>query len=251
MGQLEKYGLYVLCLLIFLILGVTLWGSGEIGAKEKKARLDSNDLNATAGAKGSKAAQLAKSGPAKSGPAESGPERVGQKPDFRALLKPNDAPRKAPEKKPDTPKPGVGGGTVTTEPIVTPPVTPPATRQTHEIVRGDSFERVALQRLGDRRLFVEIARLNPNVDPRKMLPGQKLQLPTGEEVERFLSKRGGTARPAVVAGTAYVITKGDTFDGIARRLLGASKRAKEIQQLNPGVDPTNLKIGSTIRLPKK
>ncbi len=26
MGQLEKYGLYVLCLLIFLILGVTLWG---------------------------------------------------------------------------------------------------------------------------------------------------------------------------------------------------------------------------------
>ena len=26
MGQLEKYGLYVLCLVIFLILGVTIWG---------------------------------------------------------------------------------------------------------------------------------------------------------------------------------------------------------------------------------
>ena len=26
MGQLEKYGLYVMCLVIFLILGVTLWG---------------------------------------------------------------------------------------------------------------------------------------------------------------------------------------------------------------------------------
>ena len=29
MGQLEKYGLYVLCLVIFLILGVTLWGGGD------------------------------------------------------------------------------------------------------------------------------------------------------------------------------------------------------------------------------
>ena len=26
MGQLEKYGLYVLCLVIFLILGVAMWG---------------------------------------------------------------------------------------------------------------------------------------------------------------------------------------------------------------------------------
>ena len=26
MGQLEKYGLYVLCLVIFLILGVAIWG---------------------------------------------------------------------------------------------------------------------------------------------------------------------------------------------------------------------------------
>src|SRR5262245_54283598 len=32
MGQLEKYGLYVLCLVIFLILGVTIWGGGEVPA---------------------------------------------------------------------------------------------------------------------------------------------------------------------------------------------------------------------------
>ena len=30
MGQLEKYGLYVLCLVIFLILGVTIWGGGDL-----------------------------------------------------------------------------------------------------------------------------------------------------------------------------------------------------------------------------
>ena len=29
MGQLEKYGLYVMCLVIFLILGVSLWDVRE------------------------------------------------------------------------------------------------------------------------------------------------------------------------------------------------------------------------------
>ncbi len=46
MGQLEKYGLYVLCLLIFLILGVTLWGSGTVGAFEKNRKSSAQHLKA-------------------------------------------------------------------------------------------------------------------------------------------------------------------------------------------------------------
>ena len=30
MGQLERYGLYVLCIVIFLILGVALWGGDPV-----------------------------------------------------------------------------------------------------------------------------------------------------------------------------------------------------------------------------
>ena len=32
MGQLERYGLYVLCLVIFLILGVAIWGGDPVAA---------------------------------------------------------------------------------------------------------------------------------------------------------------------------------------------------------------------------
>jgi LysM repeat protein len=45
------------------------------------------------------------------------------------------------------------------------------------------------------------------------------------------------------------VRKGDTLSAIARRELGAASRAKEIQALNPGLDPAKLKVGQSIQLP--
>ena len=55
MGQLERYGLYVLCLVIFLILGVAMWGDGNTvaakvgagnGARSVAGLADPSDDNA-------------------------------------------------------------------------------------------------------------------------------------------------------------------------------------------------------------
>jgi LysM repeat protein len=64
------------------------------------------------------------------------------------------------------------------------------------------------------------------------------------------------AAPAVGAAPAgskaYVVQAGDKgFYPISRKLFGNTKRVKEIQALNPGVDPTKLKVGQTIYVPEK
>ena len=52
--------------------------------------------------------------------------------------------------------------------------------------------------------------------------------------------------PAAPAAQEYVIAKGDTFSSIAKK-LGVSVKA--IEQANPDVQPTKLKIGQKIQVP--
>ncbi|MCA8977558.1 MAG: LysM peptidoglycan-binding domain-containing protein [Planctomycetes bacterium] len=254
MGQLEKYGLYVLCLLIFLILGVTLWGSGEIKDRGARERSVSKDLNATTVGD---EVERSNGGRPIDATAGSGGGNKAALPDFKALLQPQTPPKKDPTigKGGRAVDVGEGGGPNQPEvPVVNPepPAPPPAStaRGTHVIKSGDNFESIALKYFGERLLRVEISRLNPKLDPRRLQVDQEVVLPSAAEVEQFLAKRR-PSRPTTVVGSSYTIVGGDTIEGIASRLLGSRKRSKEIQDLNPGVDPTNLKIGSTLRLPKK
>jgi len=48
---------------------------------------------------------------------------------------------------------------------------------------------------------------------------------------------------------SYTIKKGDLLRSIARAQLGDEGRWKEIQSLNPGLDPTRLMVGASIKLP--
>ncbi len=48
----------------------------------------------------------------------------------------------------------------------------------------------------------------------------------------------------------YTIQKGDTLWSIARTQLGDGKRYKEIMELNPGLEPNKLRIGTVIKLPE-
>jgi LysM repeat protein len=58
-------------------------------------------------------------------------------------------------------------------------------------------------------------------------------------------------RPVEGAGGTYTVQKGDTFYGISRKLFGDNSKAKEIQAMNPGLDPTKLKVGQVINVPEK
>ncbi|MEM1099659.1 MAG: LysM peptidoglycan-binding domain-containing protein [Planctomycetota bacterium] len=47
----------------------------------------------------------------------------------------------------------------------------------------------------------------------------------------------------------YTVRSGDTFEGIARRELGASSRWVALAKANPTVDPLKLRVGDVLRLP--
>ncbi len=49
----------------------------------------------------------------------------------------------------------------------------------------------------------------------------------------------------------HVVAKGDTLGALAQRYLGTTKRWAEIQEANPGLDPENLTVGSTLTIPAK
>ena len=51
--------------------------------------------------------------------------------------------------------------------------------------------------------------------------------------------------------TAWQIEAGDTYAAIARKQLGDLRRADELKDLNPDIDPQRLRIGQTIWLPPR
>lgn len=267
MGQLEKYGLYVLCLVIFLILGVTIWGGGELPQSNRR---------------GSVGAELNAGGPGGPGPAgrpnTGSPAQTGTV--LGLLQQPKNDPKKNEARTPPAPvvqSSGDGtGATGAVSPAADrakePPQVSSDARPTHKVQSGDSFESIAKKLYGSASLRTEIARLNPRVEPTRMRLGQELLLPTKAEAEQILGRaatsdadKGGAKAvaikeasakksppvPAIVAGTTYTVAKGDTLESIAVRQLGSRTRLDDLREANPSVDPTKMKIGQKIQLPKK
>lgn len=268
MGQLEKYGLYVLCLVIFLILGVTLWGGGDTASPSRKQE-------AQTPIRAPNPVTPPPSTPAPSSAVE--PKVV----DITGLLQPevrgNEPKKSAPVA--DAPKAGDepkgAAGEATKEPVAE------AKPTTYKVQTGDTFESIARSKLGDPKRQTEIAKLNPTVKPNRMRVGQDLVLPgakpAGKAVEPVIdanAKKSATPKDATAkaadaktagakpadakdsskdagAERSYVVGKGDTFGRIAQTQLGSSKRIDEIRELNPNVDPTRMRVGQRIKLPKK
>jgi LysM repeat protein len=194
--------------------------------------------------------------------AKTGTDRVGQDPSRSDLPKPAPA-DKAADKANGQAGNGQGDGDKAS-------ATPaPATKRGSYVVQsGDSFDSIARTKLGSASLRAELQRLNPKVVPSKMQVGQELVLPSPAELALVTApvavgkdkvakeaavKLDGGSKPIVEAAAdrAYTIGKGDTFERIARAELGSSKRVEELRELNPTVDPTRLRIGQRIKLPKK
>lgn len=162
-----------------------------------------------------------------------------------------------------------------TPPVGDSKVSPAAPEQTYILRQGETLYAVARKHYGNGSFSSQLAEYNRDALPANLIPkaGTKLRIPdksvllalAGRKAEPVVTnppaKAGQDAGPAegnskkpdpkAVASKPYVVKGGDTLDKISSRLLGTSKRWKEILDLNPGLDPKKLKVGQTIKVPAK
>lgn len=252
MGQLEKYGLYVLCLVIFLILGVTIWGGGDVPQKSPAASIRAPGAPAAVpppAVGGTPVRTLAETllGGAANEPSRGSPVAGTGSSKTAGLLDatserngPNDPPKTDPKAAPKV------------EPKVDPKPEPKVV--TYKVQEGDTYGSLARTRLGKESLWTEIQKLNPAIKPEKLRAGTEIQLPTSAAVAAEAKAQKGLDKPLVPApagGRGYLVKKGDSFARIAKVELGSDKRVNELMELNPSVAPEKLKPGMTLQLPKK
>ena len=116
----------------------------------------------------------------------------------------------------------------------------------HVIAQGESFASLAKQynTTADR-----IQKLNPDVDPRKILIGQKIRVKGNKPLvkEEKKAEVKAEATPASSGEAVYhTVEAGETMGHIAFKYEGATQ--KSIEALNPDIDPTKLQIGQKIRV---
>jgi len=260
MGQLEKYGLYVLCLLIFLIIGVSIWGDPA-----SAAALEPKKVDPKVAAKDSTQPPLDLSklmSSVKPAP------NVGGSPEPKngeLQLDPKSGGGNEPKK--NEPKADVknDGGKTDGK----------STRPVHTIKAGDTLESIA-KTIGDARLVPVLLELNPKLNPKALAVGKEVVLPTPAEIaarkvaekpaadskpvadkgakaddKKSDDKKAAKSEPVAGGARTYKIEQGDTLEGLAKRLLGNAKRVDDIKALNPSLDPTHLRIGQLVKLPAK
>jgi len=101
----------------------------------------------------------------------------------------------------------------------------------YQIRSGDTFN--ALARRFNTTVDALIA-VNPGVNPNNLLIGKSICIPIRRSIV------------PCSAGSRYIIKPGDTYSKLSQK-YGLSVGA--ITALNPGVDPSNLRIGQIICLP--
>ncbi len=243
MGQIEKYGLYVLCLVIFLILGVAIFGgdpqpahagtgggalplvgtgNGTGGGSGTPARSQEGGTGGAAGTDiGSAIASLSGGRTGSEAPLPGGPGNQGRQP----------------------------------EPAPTP--TPDTTRGRHTIQKDDVLERIAEQKLGSRAHVAAILRVNPDLDPRKLQIGKEIVLPSKADLAAGAPpapapKDTPTPKPAAGDGWVwYTVQKNDTYEGISRKLFKDVRHVDDIKRLNPDQNPLRIRPGMELKVPAR
>jgi len=246
MGQLERYGLYVLCLVIFLILGVAIWGSdpqelrsgytlATVGSESEVKTPDSYRSDVTTYAKAQAKKATTKHEAARQAMFEPAP-----------VVDPVVDPVVAPVMVPADP-------VVVPAPIVETkkadkPVVIVAAKY-HTIAEGDNFSSLARHYLKDKNLYHRIAAANPKLNPRILKPGTRIVIPARTE-----PAAGARSSSSVVAGKTYKVMKGDSPWRIAEKYVGAGKAnaySQRIIKLNGITNLKQLTPGDIIKLPSR
>jgi LysM repeat protein len=122
------------------------------------------------------------------------------------------------------------------------PVPPVVSGQEYTIVKGDTFASVA------KKFSVSVKAIqdaNPNVDPKKLKIGQKIQVPASTGSAAVAPTPMAT--PSVSGEQTYKVKSGDTLTKIAK---AHDTTVKAIQSAN-NLTTTSIKVGQTLKIPMK
>jgi len=230
MGQLERYGLYVLCLVIFLILGVAIWGSDP--RELRKHNLVNNEV-----------VKVKTQDDHRKDVRDYAQEQV------RTSIVKHEAAEDAmfqKAKRPPHPVDNASGQRPKVEipKAVEPKHVPEEVVTEHIVAEGDNFSSLAKSYLNNADLYYQIAAANPKLDPKQLKIGARVVIP--KRVVR--SKKGSVG----ASGDTHKVRDGESPWLIAKKYVGAGKAyaySQRIIKLNGISDPQKLSAGTVIKLP--
>jgi nucleoid-associated protein YgaU len=144
------------------------------------------------------------------------------------------------------------------EPVEPGKVIPPPTAGDEYVIReGDTFETIAKERYGDRRLWKLIADANPTVKERTLRPGKKVVIPQKPEpgtepLSPALTDGPAAPLPSPTAPRVYEVQPGDTLTGISKKLFNTTRHHMRIFEANRDKlnDPNELSVGMKLSIPE-
>lgn len=254
MGQLERYGLYVLVVVIFLILGVAIMGNdGEPLSTRDELAVAGGLPDGAAFESVSRSDELSELfGPSRD--TKFTPRPLDQEPD--ASSQPEDPPQADPRQSGSGETGNHGRNDAGTDPAAAQSptstgndaprreATPP---RTHTVRRGDTFEGIAKRMYGDGTKWRAIAAANPTVDERRLPLGRELVIPS-LPVEAD-AKRGDEPTAASAGVRHHSVQPGENFETIARRYYHREGLWQRIADANPGVEATRIQVGTKLVIP--
>ena len=170
MGQLERYGLYVLCLVIFLILGVAIWGGDPVAASPLPVVIFSDEDGEEV--------------PVVVGPSEEDrffdteSSDVMRSADLFEIARASDITDRISDAR--------GDASSGPESLVEIESSSGSGVTIHRVAEGETIGGIAQSRLGSVRYAPNITKLNPGINPLRMKVGVELRLPS----KASLSKEG-------------------------------------------------------------
>ncbi|MHC4914221.1 MAG: LysM peptidoglycan-binding domain-containing protein [Planctomycetota bacterium] len=122
---------------------------------------------------------------------------------------------------------------------------------------GDSAWKLSKRFYGSGIHWPRIKKANPGVNFNNLKVGTRLTIP---ERPGSGTDAGDEAPPAAESAPAaesvgghriHTVASGESLYVIARDRLGSGMRYREIEKLNPGVDPRALKVGQKLKIPAR
>ncbi len=126
----------------------------------------------------------------------------------------------------------------------------------HDVKQGETLTSISRQYYGDESLAMALAKFNNIDDPSALRVNHRLRIPAAEALGGSSTGTSSPARPSrqtsQPAHQTYTVRAGDSLSDISQRLLGTTKRWREIYELNRDVisDPDNVKVGTVLKIPK-
>ena len=139
-----------------------------------------------------------------------------------------------------------GNGSKTTPRKIPKPIT---RARTHVVAPEDNFSTLAERYYGSQSYAGFLVQANPNVDPRRMKVGSRVNIPPLNQDGAGTPVRSEARE---VDPRRYYVQEGDSLYAIADAKLGTGTRWSEIYELNKAVigsDPSSLKVGVVLTLP--